>query len=86
MLGQVERRCFTAAARTTPLRLICLLACPASGDAAAQEPTDDQKAAIKANCRSDYTANCFCVPRGGVEAFQCLKKNPRAFRLVASRR
>ncbi len=78
MLGRLSGDVFTAAARTTPLRLI-LLACVlgVAGNAAAQEPTDDQKAAIKANCRSDYMANCFSVPRGGVEAFQCLKKNSR---------
>ncbi len=43
--------------------------------AAAQEPTDAQKSAIKANCRSDFMANCSGVPRGGPEALQCLKKN-----------
>ncbi len=37
------------------------------------KPTDEQLAAIKANCRSDFMANCWGVPRGGAEAFQCLK-------------
>jgi hypothetical protein len=39
------------------------------------EPTAEQQAAIKANCRSDFMANCMGVPRGGKEAFQCLEKN-----------
>ena len=39
------------------------------------EPTPEQQAAIKANCRSDFMANCMGVPRGGKEAFQCLEKN-----------
>lgn len=45
------------------------------GIAAAQQPTPDQQATIKANCRSDFMANCMGVPRGGKEAFQCLQKN-----------
>jgi len=43
--------------------------------AAVAEPTADQQAAIKANCRSDFMANCMGVPRGGKEALQCLQKN-----------
>jgi hypothetical protein len=42
---------------------------------AAAEPTPDQVAAIKANCRSDFLSNCRGVPRGGAEAIQCLKNN-----------
>jgi hypothetical protein len=40
---------------------------------ASAKPTDAQLAAIKANCRSDFMSNCWGVPRGGAEAFQCLK-------------
>lgn len=43
--------------------------------AAVAEPTADQQAAIKANCRSDFMANCMGVPRGGKEARQCLQNN-----------
>jgi hypothetical protein len=39
------------------------------------EPTAEQVAAIKANCRSDYMSYCWSVPRGGPEAAQCLKQN-----------
>ncbi|HWM31470.1 MAG TPA: cysteine rich repeat-containing protein [Methyloceanibacter sp.] len=42
---------------------------------ASAEPTPDQIAAIKANCRSDFMSKCWGVPRGGAEAMQCLKKN-----------
>jgi hypothetical protein len=42
-------------------------------DPAQAKPTDEQLAAIKANCRSDFMSNCWGVPRGGAEAFQCLK-------------
>lgn len=44
-------------------------------NAAAQQPTDDQRDAIKANCRSDFLSLCTGVPRGGAEALQCLKDN-----------
>jgi hypothetical protein len=43
--------------------------------AAAEQPNPDQVAAIKSNCRSDFMSKCWGVPRGGAEAFQCLKKN-----------
>ena len=52
--------------------LILLLLC--AGPVAA-EPTEEQKAAIKSNCRSDYMSYCWSVPRGGSEAAQCLKQN-----------
>jgi hypothetical protein len=42
-------------------------------DLASAKPTDAQLSAIKANCRSDFMSNCWGVPRGGAEAFQCLK-------------
>ncbi|HZP10692.1 hypothetical protein [Methyloceanibacter sp.] len=45
----------------------------AGADLASAKPSDEQLAAIKANCRSDFMSNCWGVPRGGAEAFQCLK-------------
>jgi outer membrane biosynthesis protein TonB len=42
---------------------------------AAAEPSEEQIAAVKANCRSDFLSNCRGVPRGGAEAMQCLKNN-----------
>jgi hypothetical protein len=44
-----------------------------AADLASAKPTDQQPAAIKASCRSDFMSNCWGVPRGGAEAFQCLK-------------
>jgi len=53
---------------------LSLLALLATGPAAAK-PTDAQLSAIKANCRSDFMSNCWGTPRGGSEAFQCLKEH-----------
>jgi len=61
-----------AVARTVTLTMALL---GFAGPAAAQQPTQDQVAAIKASCRSDYMSYCMGVPRGGPEALQCLKKN-----------
>lgn len=41
----------------------------------AQAPTEAQKGAIRSACRSDFMAHCASVTPGGVEAYQCLKKN-----------
>jgi hypothetical protein len=40
-----------------------------------QAPTDAQRAAIRAECRSDYQAHCASVPPGGMASLQCLQKN-----------
>lgn len=37
--------------------------------------TETQKSAIRSACRSDFMAHCSSVTPGGVEAYQCLKKN-----------
>ena len=59
------------------ISVFCLLtlALFVPAERAAAEPTPDQIAAIKANCRSDFMSKCWGVPRGGAEAMQCLKKN-----------
>jgi outer membrane biosynthesis protein TonB len=41
----------------------------------AQAPSDAQRAAIRAQCRSDYMAHCSSVPPGGMASLQCLQKN-----------
>ena len=41
----------------------------------AQAPSQAQRDAIKAQCRSDYMAHCSSVPPGGEAALQCLQKN-----------
>ena len=41
----------------------------------AQAPTQAQRDAIRAACRSDFMANCSGVQPGGKEAFECLLRN-----------
>jgi hypothetical protein len=43
--------------------------------AAAQQPTEAQRDAIRAACRSDFMANCSGVQPGGKDAFECLVRN-----------
>jgi hypothetical protein len=43
--------------------------------AAAQQPTQAQRDAIRAACRSDFMANCSGIQPGGKEAFECLLRN-----------
>ena len=43
--------------------------------AAAQGPSEEQRAAIRAACRSDYVAHCTSVPPGGAEALECLREH-----------
>jgi hypothetical protein len=43
--------------------------------ASAQQPTEAQRDAIRAACRSDFMANCSGVQPGGKEAFECLVRN-----------
>src|SRR5580704_16525700 len=43
--------------------------------AAAQQPTEAQREAIRAACRSDFMANCSGVQPGGKDAFECLLRN-----------
>ena len=47
----------------------------AASPAFSQAPTDAQRSAIRAECRSDYQANCASVPPGGMASLQCLQKN-----------
>src|SRR5215469_10906703 len=43
--------------------------------AAAQQPTQAERDAIRASCRSDFIAHCAGVEPGGKEAFECLIRN-----------
>ena len=45
------------------------------GAAGAQQPSQEQQDAIRSSCRSDFLSLCSGVPRGGKEAFDCLKQN-----------
>jgi hypothetical protein len=46
-----------------------------SNQVSAQGPTQAQRDAIRAACRSDFMANCSGVEPGGKEAFECLLRN-----------
>ena len=50
-------------------------AAPSTSAAAPAGPTAQQKAAIRAACRSDFMSRCSGVQPGGAEALQCLKRN-----------
>ena len=41
----------------------------------AAAPTTEQKAAVRASCRTDFMSHCSGVQPGGAEALQCLKRN-----------
>jgi hypothetical protein len=46
-----------------------------AGIAPAQAPTQEQRDAIKAECRSDFMAKCSGVTPGGIEALTCLQQH-----------
>ena len=48
---------------------------PPAPAAPAAAPTAQQKAAVRASCRSDFMSHCSGVQPGGAEALQCLKRN-----------
>jgi len=52
----------------------CLLALIVT-PTAAQQPTQAQRDAVRAACRSDFMANCASVQPGGKEALECLLRN-----------
>jgi hypothetical protein len=63
-------RC-AAALWASPAAVLFAVATPAFS----QAPTDAQRSAIRAECRSDYEAHCASVPPGGAASLQCLQKN-----------
>ena len=52
-----------------------LLLVSISGTLAAQQPTEEQRAAIRSACRADFTANCSGVEPGTKAALMCLVSN-----------
>jgi hypothetical protein len=54
--------------------LLVFLAAFGVQSATAQQPTSEQRAAIRAACRSDFIANCAGVEPGGKEALDCLTR------------
>ena len=55
--------------------LAALLLVGISGTLAAQQPTEEQRAAIRSACRADFTANCSGVEPGTKAALMCLVSN-----------
>jgi hypothetical protein len=55
--------------------LAALLLIGISGTLAAQQPTEEQRAAIRSACRADFTANCSSVEPGTKAALMCLVSN-----------
>jgi hypothetical protein len=68
MIGRLSR---AAALWMLMVTAVIAIATPAYS----QAPTDAQRSAIRAECRSDYEAHCASVPRGGMASLQCLQKN-----------
>ena len=62
----------TRAAKLVPLLAVVAIF---ATTALAQAPSQAQRDAIKAQCRSDYMAHCSSVPPGGEASLQCLQKN-----------
>jgi Cysteine rich repeat len=60
-------------AKTTALLLAATFAF--ASQAFAQGPSEAQREAVKANCRSDYIAHCSSIPPGGEASLECLQKN-----------
>ena len=58
-----------------PLLLAGLLLGVTVSPIMAQQPTQEQRDAIRASCRSDFMANCSGVQPGGKDALECLKRN-----------
>ena len=56
--------------------LTALILAGLSSAAFAQQPSQAEIAAIRANCRADYQAQCASVPTGGPAALACLREPP----------
>jgi len=62
--------------RAAALWMLMATGCIAIATSAySQAPTDAQRSAIRAQCRSDYEAHCASIPPGGMASLQCLQKN-----------
>jgi hypothetical protein len=55
-----------------PCPLASLLLFIIAGPLAAQQPTSEQRDAIRSACRNDFIANCSGVQPGTKEALECL--------------
>jgi hypothetical protein len=66
---------FTATAAKALPAAAALFLLLAGSNVRAQQPSQDQIAAVRASCRSDFMANCSGVQPGGKDALDCLKRN-----------
>jgi len=73
----MRRLAFVAALLAQPVWTQPVWVQPAAAQPAAAgvTVTPDQISAIRSNCRRDFLLNCSGVPRGGKEAFLCLRNN-----------
>jgi hypothetical protein len=55
--------------------LLVTVAVTMATNALAQGPSDAQRGAVKAQCRSDFMAHCSSVTPGGKEALECLAQH-----------
>jgi hypothetical protein len=62
-------------ARGAALGAIMTLLMSFVSSASAQGPSEAQREAVKAQCRSEYMAHCSSIPPGGEASLQCLAKN-----------
>jgi hypothetical protein len=75
MHASATRRRREGAIMFKPSLLASLIIGLAAIPVAAQQPTQEQRDAIRAACRSDFIANCSSVQPGGRDAFECLLRN-----------
>lgn len=68
-------RCRESVIMFKPLLLAGLLLGVTVSPIMAQQPTQEQRDAIRAACRSDFMANCASVQPGGKDALECLMRN-----------
>src|SRR6516162_8709677 len=73
MIDKLRRALLRRTLALCPLLAAATLAMPMP--ALSQGPSEAQRAAVKAQCRSDYIAHCSDVTPGGAAALQCLQKN-----------
>ncbi len=67
--------CLQRRARTLAASYALLAFVIPFGSALAQQPTPEQRSAVRAACRADFIAQCSGVTPGGIEALTCLQKH-----------
>jgi hypothetical protein len=65
----------TQVARASRIAALVAAVLGFAGAALAQRPSEQQIAAIRQACRSDYIAHCAGIPPGGAQALACLREH-----------